>query len=308
MYFQRMVGLRLLVALVVLALSACGGSEPQANKPRPLPEDEKTLRPGEYHTEYFKPTFSFRVGKGWTTFPPEVPDALLLTWGETAVLFFANIQEVYKPTKTGTTTVVGAPEDMVVVALAGRRVDAPDAERPRFPLANVEAVEERLSALLADLNTSVIVCSAACGADLLALEAARRLGIRRRIVLPFEASRFRATSVVDRPGEWGSLFDSLYEEARSSNDLVIMHHEGDDEDAYAAATDRILTEAWALAKEDTNQEDTGSSNDRPTAVVVWEGASRGQGDMTGKFAALATEQGMRVVEVDTLSTSKGRIT
>jgi hypothetical protein len=30
--------------------------------------------------------------------------------------------------------------------------------------------------------------------------------------------------------------------------------------------------------------------------------------MTGKFAALATEQGMRVVEVDTLSTSKCRIT
>ena len=110
---SQAIRLGLLVTLVVLVLSACGGSEPQANKPRPLPEDEKTLRPGEYHTEYFKPTFSFRVGKGWTTLPPEVPDALLLTWGETAVLFFANIQEVYKPTKTGTTTVVEAPEDMV---------------------------------------------------------------------------------------------------------------------------------------------------------------------------------------------------
>src|SRR3712207_5711265 len=189
----------------------------------------------------------------------------------------------------------------MVVALAGRRVDAPEAERPRFPLANVEAVKERLLALLADLNTSVIVCSAACGADLLALEAARRLGIRRRIVLPFDASRFRATSVVDRPGKWGLLFDSLYEEARSSNDLVIMLREGDDEDAYAAATERILTEALTLAKEETFQEDVGSPSDKPTAVVVWEGASRGEGDLTAKFAALATEQGMRVVEVDTLS-------
>ena len=69
----------------------------------------------------------------------------------------------------------------MVVALAGRRVDAPDVERPRFPLANVEAVKKRLMALLADLNTSVIVCSAACGADLLALEAARRLRFRIRL-------------------------------------------------------------------------------------------------------------------------------
>jgi hypothetical protein len=35
----------LLVTLVVLALSACGGGQEQANKPRPLPEDKKALRP-----------------------------------------------------------------------------------------------------------------------------------------------------------------------------------------------------------------------------------------------------------------------
>jgi hypothetical protein len=195
----------------------------------------------------------------------------------------------------------------MVVALAGRRVDAPDAERPRFPLANIEVVKERLLAVLTDLKTSVIVCSAACGADLLALEAARRLGIRRRIVLPFDASRFRATSVVDRPGKWGPLFDSLYEEARLTNDLVVLLREGDDEDAYAAATDRIITEAFTLAKEETNKEDTDSQNDKPTAVVVWEGASRGEGDLTAKFAARATEQGMRVVEVDTLSGREGLV-
>ncbi len=112
---RQAIRLALVATLAVLALRACGGGGGQehANKPRPLPEDEEVLRPNEYRTEYFKPSFSFRIGNGWTTFPPEVPDALLLTWGETAVLFFANIQYVYKPTKTDTITVVEAPEDMV---------------------------------------------------------------------------------------------------------------------------------------------------------------------------------------------------
>jgi hypothetical protein len=35
-----------------------------------------------------------------------------------------------------------------------------------------------------------LVCSAACGADLVALEEAERLGIRRRIILPLAPSSF----------------------------------------------------------------------------------------------------------------------
>jgi hypothetical protein len=187
----------------------------------------------------------------------------------------------------------------MVAALAGRRVDAPGAEHPRFPLANVEAVAERLRTVLADLKPEVLVSSAACGADLLALDAARKLGIRQRIVLPFDASRFRASSVVDRPGDWGHLFDSLYEEALSSNDVVILPCGGEDNDAYAAATDQIVTEAVSLAK-DTNPEGVGLLGREPTAIVVWDGESRGEEDLTAKFAALAANSGMRVVEVATL--------
>jgi hypothetical protein len=187
----------------------------------------------------------------------------------------------------------------MVVALAGRRVDARGAERPRFPLTNIEAVAQRLRTVLADLEPEVLVSSAACGADLLALDAARTLGIRRRIVLPFDASRFRASSVVDRAGEWGPLFDSLYEEALSSNDVVILPYEGDDEAAYAAATNRIVTEVLSLA-ERTNPEGIVSLGREPTAIVVWEGGSWGEGDMTARFAALAADGGMRVVEVATL--------
>src|SRR3712207_6622835 len=119
MYLQRSMvrqalKVALLVTLAVLAVSACGGGQEEAsNKPRPLPEVEKALRPGEYRSEEFKPSFSFRVGKGWTKVPPEASDTLLITRGERMALDFVNPQEVYKPTKTGMLNVVEAPKDMV---------------------------------------------------------------------------------------------------------------------------------------------------------------------------------------------------
>jgi hypothetical protein len=110
---QKCPSLRLLVALLVFALSACGGSDEEQAKARPLPEYEKVLRPGVYRSQEFKPSLSFRVGKGWSTSPPELSDALLITRGDVGGLGFANAKEVYKPTRTGTPVVVDAPEDMV---------------------------------------------------------------------------------------------------------------------------------------------------------------------------------------------------
>jgi hypothetical protein len=109
----RVISLGLLVVLVVLALSACGGGEKKA-KARPLPEDPKTLRPGTYRSEEFKPSLSFHVGKGWSSSPlEEASDFLEIARGQTAGLNFTNVQEVYKPTKTGSANVVDAPKDMV---------------------------------------------------------------------------------------------------------------------------------------------------------------------------------------------------
>src|SRR3712207_8900733 len=49
----------LVVVGLVLALGACGaGGVKEEAKARPLPEDEKALRPGEYRSEEFKPSFS----------------------------------------------------------------------------------------------------------------------------------------------------------------------------------------------------------------------------------------------------------
>src|SRR5918995_5773351 len=110
----RVLSLGLLVVLVVLALSACGGDEKKA-KARPLPEDPKALRPGTYRSEEFKPSLSFHVGKGWSSssLEAEASNFLQITRGQTAGLAFVNAQEVYKPTRTGEPNVVDAPKDMV---------------------------------------------------------------------------------------------------------------------------------------------------------------------------------------------------
>ena len=172
-----------------------------------------------------------------------------------------------------------------VVALAGRRIDAPGADPPRFPPERVPAVRQRLVDMLAAEQAAVLVCSAACGADLVALEA-ERLGLRRRIVLPFAAERFRTTSVTDRPGDWGPLFDRMIAAAGEAGDLVVLDSREGDDAAYAAANEAIIREAQGLARAAA-----GGPSSRLHAVIVWEGTAREGNDATGEFQELARKAG-----------------
>jgi hypothetical protein len=101
-------GMLLLMSILLLVM-ACGA--PEEAKPRPLPEDTRKLSPGTYRSEEFEPSFSFKVGEGWTNLPPEMPDNLALVWGQTGFLRFFKAQEVSKPTERY--EVVDAPKDLV---------------------------------------------------------------------------------------------------------------------------------------------------------------------------------------------------
>jgi hypothetical protein len=101
------------LVLAGMALASCGGggSEQEEAKARPLPETPQELRPGEYRSKEFKPSLSFRVGKGWANNAQELPDFIELERQEVAgAIRFANIKEVYKP---GTRNVVEAPKDLI---------------------------------------------------------------------------------------------------------------------------------------------------------------------------------------------------
>jgi hypothetical protein len=181
----------------------------------------------------------------------------------------------------------------MIIALAGRRIDAEETAPPRFPLGSVEDVRWRLRDLFVKSSASALVSSAACGADLIAQQEAGKLGMRGRIVLPFDRGRFRDSSVMDRPGEWLSVYESVLAEVGARGDLVTLRNESDASTAYAEANHAIFKEAIALS----------NGQEEVVAVLVWDKQSRGSDDLTQGFADEARTRGMRIFEVSTLNKS-----
>lgn len=178
----------------------------------------------------------------------------------------------------------------MVLALAGRRIDASESTRTAFPLENVEKVRNRVRGLFAQRSVHVLICSAACGADLIALEVATDLDLKCRIVLPFIQGRFRELSVVDRPGNWGPVFDRIIKSAEARGNLITLNLDEGDE-AYSQTNIVIVTEALNLAAE---------LHDPVGAALVWEGTAKGGADGTASLGNFARERGLEVFEVSTL--------
>jgi hypothetical protein len=153
-------------------------------------------------------------------------------------------------------------------------------------------VAARIAKRLRAWGAGVVVASGACGADLLGHQVARALGMRSRVVLPSEQARFRALSVVDRPGDWGPIFDDICCRARAAGDLVVVEDSCAGGRANVSTNRSVQDEAAALAKEASPQA-------KPIALVVWDGASRGEGDLSWDFAETARARGWTVESVDT---------
>lgn len=173
-----------------------------------------------------------------------------------------------------------------VAALAGRRIDEPDSTRVQFPLTCVKKVTADLHKLFETGRFTSLVCSAACGADLVAVESAKLLGMTVDIVLPYSPSKFRESSVVDRPGDWGPRYDRLIDETAANNRLHILN--SDEEGNYDLATTGILSIATAMAPLESI-----------IGVIVWEGQPRDEGDATLDFKLRAQKLGLIVHEVAT---------
>jgi hypothetical protein len=177
-----------------------------------------------------------------------------------------------------------------LIAMAGRRIDAGGAEEQRFPAGNEKLVAMRIHNLLLGTACQAVVCAAACGADILLLEAAGLLGLKRRVVLPLPRQQFRATSVTDRGEEWGQRFDAILEQL-SPSDVVELNLEGDSGQAFLKGNAKIVEEAvaWGAALKT-----------HPLAMMVWNGFSRGATDLTDDFRKLALERGLETISVSTL--------
>jgi hypothetical protein len=176
----------------------------------------------------------------------------------------------------------------VVIALAGRRIDVPDARISRFAPQDEWLVADRLRQFFQQQQATALVCSAACGADLLALEAACELNLRVRIVLPFPPPRFREKSIIDRLGSWGERYDRVL---AAVEDVIVLDYPEDDPATYVRANYAIFESADALSME---------LHQPLGAAVVWDGHSRGADDVTEQFLVEARARLGRVVEIRTV--------
>src|SRR5262245_26043781 len=179
----------------------------------------------------------------------------------------------------------------MIIALAGRRIDAPDAVQKRFPIENADRVQREIRDALTYLKATALVCSAACGVDILALETAGDLGLRRSVILPYDKAAFRLSSVADRPGDWLERFDRIIGDVGARNDLLVYDYDRDQEETYFAINHDVL---------DTAEEMALKLEDNLYAMGVWNGEARGEDDVTAHFLEEAKRRGLKVMELSTL--------
>lgn len=115
-----------------------------------------------------------------------------------------------------------------VVAFAGHMIDSPGRTPPRFPPELAPAVEAALRERLAQLRQPVVFTSAACGADLLCIEAALALGAEVNVVLPFDRDDFVRTSVAVAGDSWVRRFDDALARVARVIPATTESHLGDD--------------------------------------------------------------------------------
>jgi hypothetical protein len=178
----------------------------------------------------------------------------------------------------------------MILALAGRRPDPADADARRFPIENAIAVRERIRSVLSRIQPRILIGSAACGADLLGHDVAGDLGIETRVVLPFDAGTFRETSVVDRPGHWGALYDRIVRRAQANDYLTVLPAGDESDRPYEEANAKILELARRRAEPD---EDV-------SALIVWDGTPKDADDFTAHLQEQISDRGGSVYEVLTL--------
>jgi class 3 adenylate cyclase len=156
----------------------------------------------------------------------------------------------------------------VVAVFTGHLIDAPDRAQPRFPASCEPAVFTALKQTLQELRVQVSFSAAACGADILFLEAMLELGGEINIVLPSDIESFLQASVVRGELNWQERFYRVLKAAKQ----VIYASRHAATEVYLAYANVLM---FGLAKSRARGIDG-----RVQALAVWDGLP-GQGGGTG---------------------------
>jgi len=145
-----------------------------------------------------------------------------------------------------------------IVALAGRRIDAPNAALRHFPAQKVEPVSIRTRSTFEVEAVRTLASSAACGDDLIALAQARVLGWRQPAILPFDLQLFRRTSVKDCSGDWRAPSGRLIEELQDNGGRINLACCSEGNEAYGATNHAVLE----------GEEVAASTNERVLVIII----------------------------------------
>jgi class 3 adenylate cyclase/tetratricopeptide (TPR) repeat protein len=176
-----------------------------------------------------------------------------------------------------------------IVAFAGHLADKPGRSRPRFPQALEPAVRDAVGGWLRDAGAVIGYSSAACGADLIFLEALAAAGARFHVVLPYNRELFVRDSVDVVPGaDWAARFERAL--ARAADITVASDQPIGTGGASYEYAFRLLDGAAAIRADELDTE--------LVCLAVWDGEP---GDGAGGTAAAVEHwrlRGRRVEVID----------
>lgn len=179
-----------------------------------------------------------------------------------------------------------------VLVFTGHMIDAPGRPVPRFDPSMEAEVADAIRVRVQQLRPGAAYGSAACGSDILCLEAALDVGAELHIVLPFPVEQFRTTSVdIREDGRWGERFEKLL--AAATEVLVISEQPPQGCNATYQYANLIMT---GLARLRAQMLDAGIRG-----LAIWDGHE--SGELGGTCSAVRTwrDTGLDIDEVTVIN-------
>jgi hypothetical protein len=178
-----------------------------------------------------------------------------------------------------------------IVMYTGHMLDRATRAQPRFPATLEDAVAAAVRRRFESLRPVAAYGSAACGADIVCLEAMHEFGGETHIVLPFPAAEFRRVSVDCAQGKWGDRFELAV--ARATSVTITSEHRARGSNAPYEYANYILSGMARLRAQ--------ALQTQLHAVAVWDGRAALAGDLAPGGAAsvvhLWQTQGVELAEV-----------
>jgi class 3 adenylate cyclase len=161
-----------------------------------------------------------------------------------------------------------------VAVFSGHMIDRPDRQTARFPAQLERAVRDEIHRRLVKHGAGLGYASAACGSDILFLEALLELNGKAYVVLPYEQEQFKKDSVeIANDPQWVGRFEQVMEKA---SEVLLASEQPIDESALSFEYTNLLLHGLASIRAERFETDL-------VPIAVWDGK---QGDGPGGTASV----------------------